>query len=426
MPFLNKEQYQYLKSSFISNYLLDLDVFYLSASMIIFPFSVSIAVVLFWGFIIRSMLKFNLCSNKNTRKKNIFYIFFVALLIPFVVEIFANRGSELIYPQYRNPVSIHDYLMVIITIVALKFNRLSLVQVKRVLSVLSLSPIIVFLVDFQDFSLNSRISMGFRNPNWLGLYVSICIPIILCYGLHELFKTRGHFLTGFSLILLSLSLVFAFLMLFGSGSRAALLATIVNLILIIYISTRNIEVTSIKNLKARLNTSIIVSIALACTVSLILILSQQQFAIFKRFLIVWGESNQFRAKIFQCYFSLGSEKMLTGWWPANTGKICRERIGRIADGAHNFILQMFSDYGIIITMITLALIAYYILIPAGKYLFTKHQDTEANLYILCSIMLSYLSIMIITLFGFGFYIYPLFPLWLGFLWGCQSNLLSEI
>ncbi len=76
--------------------------------------------------------------------------------------------------------------------------------------------------------------MGFINPNWLGFYVSICIPIVLCYGLHELFKKRGHFLTGFSLFLLSLSLVLAFLMLLTSGSRSALLATIVNLILRIY------------------------------------------------------------------------------------------------------------------------------------------------------------------------------------------------
>ncbi len=79
MTFLTKSQYQHLIYSFVSNYILDIDVLLLSASMIIFPFSVSIAVACFWFFIIRSMLKFNVFSNKNTINKKIFYIFFVAL-----------------------------------------------------------------------------------------------------------------------------------------------------------------------------------------------------------------------------------------------------------------------------------------------------------------------------------------------------------
>ena len=348
------------------------------------------------------MLKFNVSSNKNTINKKIFYIFFVALFISFVVEIFVNKHSKLIYPQYGNPVSNYDYLMVIISLLALKFNRVSLVQVKRVFYVFSLSPIIVFLIHFQDFSLNSRISMGFINPNWLGFYVSICIPIVLCYGLHELFKKRGHFLTGFSLFLLSLSLVLAFLMLLTSGSRSALLATIVNLILIIYFLNHNVRFEFINNLKVRFNTSIILSIVLAFVTSLVLILSQQDLGVLSRFFTIWNGSNQMRAKIFQCYFSLGVEKILTGWWPANTGEICTDRIRPergVVGGAHNFILQIFADYGIIVTLVTLALIIYYILIPAGKYLLTKHQDNEPDLYILCSIILSYISIIIIPDFS---------------------------
>ena len=66
MTFLTKSQYQHLIYSFVSNYILDVDVLLLSASMIIFPFSVSIAVACFWFFIIRSMLKINVSSNKNT------------------------------------------------------------------------------------------------------------------------------------------------------------------------------------------------------------------------------------------------------------------------------------------------------------------------------------------------------------------------
>ncbi len=48
MTFLTKSQYQHLIYSFVSNYILDIDVLLLSASMIIFPFSVSIAVACFW------------------------------------------------------------------------------------------------------------------------------------------------------------------------------------------------------------------------------------------------------------------------------------------------------------------------------------------------------------------------------------------
>ena len=110
--------------------------------------------------------------------------------------------------------------------------------------------------------------------------------------------------------------------------------------------------------------------------------------------------------------ALGVEKILTGWWPANTGEICTDRIRPergVVGGAHSFILQIFADYGIIVTLVTLALIIYYILIPAGKYLLTKHQDNEPDLYILCSIILSYISIIIISLSILGFFLYPLLP-----------------
>ena len=127
-------------------------------------------------------------------------------------------------------------------------------------------------------------------------------------------------------------------------------------------------------------------------------------------------------KIYQCYLQYGLEKPWWGWGFNQTAALCEEKLKAKYAGvnhAHNFILQLFADGGLIITLLCSIALVYFIIIPSLIFIFNNSFSARDLLYL--GINLSSLSMVIISLFQSALYHYPLFPLWLGLLWGIQLS-----
>jgi O-antigen ligase len=124
---------------------------------------------------------------------------------------------------------------------------------------------------------------------------------------------------------------------------------------------------------------------------------------------------------------LGWQKPWWRWGINNASALCEQKLEAGYGGvnhAHNFIIQLFADYGLIVTLFSLIIIVYFIIFPAIKLIINYSFDSEESTIYL-GICLSSLSILLVSLFQSGFYHYPLFPLWLGLLWGCQLSLAKK-
>jgi len=124
---------------------------------------------------------------------------------------------------------------------------------------------------------------------------------------------------------------------------------------------------------------------------------------------------------------LGWQKPWTGWGINHVSAVCEQKFKAGYGGvnhAHNFVLQLFADSGLIVATICVLLIFYYLILPTIE-LFTKANLNSRTSMISLGISLACISILTASLFQSGFYHYPLFPLWLGLLWGCQLNLVKK-
>jgi hypothetical protein len=350
----------------------------------------------------------------------IFYITFILLAISF----YLNQGFDIFLDNHFYPVTVHDYLIVIFSFFAIKVNPLTCNQLKNIIYIFSINPIILFLNYFQYFSFNQRSNMGFGNPNWLGLYTAICIPIIILCIIHNRSQLKKKIVIPVQIILL-ISLVLTVLMLLASGSRSALLVTFFNLGLFSLYFLREKIILQFKRLRIIVG-SFLLFILLYATQN---ILNESRFSALNRFFDVWNDSNQKRVEIYNCFFSLGVEKFFSGWSPENTAIICEARLNFLpgeVNHAHNFLLQTFADHGIIFPVLILYLLMTTMIVPFYKYKTKINHENDRNSYILYALFFSSITIILVSLFQSAFYHEPLFPLWLGLSWGSQHNLLENI
>jgi len=398
----------------------DVDVILLNVSLLSFPVSRSVSLSAIALFFLKRIFDFSAINRQNLLTAIALYTSFILLAFNF----YQSQGFAVFTNNHLYPVTLHDYLVVVVTFLALKLHPLTLNQLEKFLNIFSITPLFLFLTHWQNFSFEIRTDMGFENPNLLGLYTAICTPIILFCLLQNRSQWLKFQLISFKIILL-LSLIITLLMLLASGSKSALLVNLLNFAVAGFYFIRNRMNWQLSKFKTLFGLLILLILF-----SFSYFLSHQNWNVLNRFLTIWDESSQQRVQIYHCFFSLGMEKFFWGWFPENTAKICENRLGWSTgevNHAHNFILQLFVDHGVIIVAIVLSILMVLIMLPMYQYQQKTNQTYFENYsYHLYAVFSASLSIILVSLLQSAFYHEPLFSLWLGLLLGSQTSLLLKL
>lgn len=398
----------------------DVDVILLSVSLLSFPVSRSVSLCAIALFFLKRIFDFSAINRQNLLTGIALYTSFILLAFNF----YQSQGFAVFTNNHLYPVTLHDYLVVVVTFLALKLHPLTQNQLAKILNIFSITPLILFLTHWQNFSFEIRTDMGFENPNLLGLYTAICTPIILFSLLQNRSQWLKFKLISFKIILL-LSLIITLLMLLASGSKSALLVGLLHFAIAGFYFIRNRMNWQLSKFKTLFGLLILLSLF-----SISYLLNDQKLTVLRRFLTIWDESSQQRVQIYHCFFSLGMEKSFWGWFPENTAKICENRLGWSTgevNHAHNFILQLLVDHGIIMVVIVLSILIALMMIPIYQYQRKTNQaDFENNSYHLYAVFCASLSIILVSLLQSAFYHEPLFPLWLGLFLGSQTSLVIRL
>lgn len=381
-------------------------------SCLVFPISLELALVGFTYFLITSILSI---------KANYFSIWLKSCL-----GIMMAIAMIYLYIESRShlyPVSIYDYLLLIVTVGIIKFCPLKLDSIYQICWVINSSLLVVFFRHLPLFDFTVRNHWGFENPNWLGLYCSMCFPLSITILINQIPKNDCELqiskkIGKISAFIPISALIVNLIMLISSGSRSSFYTSLFVGILVCLKFV-------LKFFKAGYNKQKFVTFSMISLIffSLISKLLLLKFVFLNRFIDLGNSTNIYRVKLYKCHLELGLQKPWWGWGANKVSSLCEEKFKAGAGGvnhAHNFILQLFADHGLIITLFCLVMIIYWIILPTMKLLINYSFDSE-EATIFLGISLSSLSVLLVSLFQSGFYHYPLFPLWLGLLWGCQLN-----
>jgi hypothetical protein len=413
---VSKTIFDRLKPDFIVG-LLRQNINFLIFACLIFPISLKLSLICFTCFLLRKILTFN--SN--------YYSIFLKISLGIITAIAVFK----LYVESRShfyPVSIYDYLLLLITVGIIKLYPLKINSIYQLCWAINSSIIIVFLTHLSSLDVTIRSDWGFENPNWLGLYCSMCLPLNLCIFINQLQKSElevaiSNVIGRISFFIPMLSLLFNFIMILSSGSRSSLYTS---LLIIFFILSKVLAKYSWCYLNQK---KVIISLTVSLIIlSLIYKLLILKFIFLNRFVDIGNSTNIYRLKLYKCHLELGWQKLWWGWGMNNVSAVCEQKLKAGYGGvnhAHNFVIQLFADHGLIVTLFSLIMIIYFIIYPALKLIVNYSFDSEETTVYL-GICLSSLSILLVSLFQSGFYHYPLFPLWLGLLWGCQLSLTKRL
>jgi hypothetical protein len=389
---------------------------YLIFSCLIFPISLELSLICFAYFLVSRILAFNSNCYSGFLKAGFGIIITIATF-----KLYTESRSHFY------PVSIYDYLLLLVTVGIIKLYPLKINSIYQLCWAINFSLIVLFLTHLLSLDVTARSDWGFDNPNWLGLYCSMCLPLNLCIFINQLQESELEVATSnvigkFSSFIPIVSLLFNFIMMLSSGSRSSLYTSLFVVILILlkvfikypwrYLNQKKIIVSST------------VFLVVSSVIYKVLIL---KFIFLNRFIDIGNSTNIYRLKLYKCHLELGWQKPWWGWGINNASALCEQKLKAGPGGvnhAHNFIIQLFADHGLIVTLFSLIIIIYFIIYPAIKLIKNYSFDSEKSTICL-GICLSSLSILLVSLFQSGFYHYPLFPLWLGLLWGCQLSLTKK-
>jgi len=246
----------------------------------------------------------------------------------------------------------------------------------------------------------------------------MCLPLILCLLIEEQRKSLA-----ISLGILALALVVTSSMIVSSGSRSSLYTSLIISSIILWRLLSKISLNLFKQpklLKGYLGLLVFGSTWLCLSFL-------TEFPWLGRFLDLANSTNIYRIKLYECHLALGMQKPWMGWGINQATKICEQTLRAGAGGvnhAHNFILQLFVDWGLIVTFLSLLTISYFSFLPTVTLIAKLNFSSSVDILHL-GISGSSISMVIASLFQSGFYHYPLFPFWLGLLWGCQLNLIEH-
>ncbi|MGD1918976.1 MAG: hypothetical protein ACFCAD_08820 [Pleurocapsa sp.] len=201
--------------------LLKQDSIYLIIACLIFPLSLKVSIFCFTCFLVIRILFFDSDGLRDEQYK---LTYAIAIVLVIAMKDFYLESRSHFYP-----VSAYDYLLVLVTALIVKLYPLKKHQIQLVYLALSFSPTLVFVSNFVNINFDLRNSWGFGNANEIGLYCSICIPLILCklielivrlcsFSLQTKFKKLIDFIL---LTALTFSLLACLLMLISSGSRSS-------------------------------------------------------------------------------------------------------------------------------------------------------------------------------------------------------------
>lgn len=381
-------------------------------SCLVFPLSLELALAGFTYFLISRILSIQAKYFSVLLKSCLGIMIAIAM-----INLYIESRSHLY------PVSIYDYLLLIVTVGIIKLCPLKVDSIYQICWAINSSLLVVFFKYLSLFDFTLRNHWGFENPNWLGLYCSMCLPLSISILINQLQKNDCELqiskkIGKISAFIPIAALIVNLIMLLSSGSRSSFYTSLF-VILLVFLKFI-LKFPRSRYNKQKLFIFSITSLIFFSLISKLLIL---KLVFLNRFIDLGNSTNIYRMRLYKCHLELGLQKPWWGWGTNKVSSLCEEKFKAGSGGvnhAHNFILQLFADHGLVVTLFCLLIIIYLTILPTIKLLINYSFDSEKSTIFL-GISLSSLSILLVSLFQSGFYHYPLFPLWLGLLWGCQLN-----
>ena len=395
--------------------LINNNVAYLIVSLLIFPISLRLALFCFTCFLIGRLSFINSGYGDLLRK-----IVAGAIIAIAVIKLYAESRSHFY------PVSVYDYLVLIITVGIIKLYPLKIHSLYQTCWAICLSLPITFTCYLSQLDFRVRNDWGFENPNWLGLYCSMCLPIVLCIAIYQFQQQNSQLsirrsITNPLFVIPAIIFCLAWLMIVSSGSRSSLYTSLLAIAIVLAIKAK-VNFGADRKLK----TVLLVSTILA-TLTFTYRFFIAKFSFLARFIDLANSTNVYRLKLYKCHLELGWQKPWWGWGINHVSAICEQKFRAGYGGvnhAHNFMLQIFVDRGLIVALGCGIILFFYQVMPTIKLLLNSDLSSRTSAMNI-GISLSCLSIIVVSLFQSAFYHYPLFPFWLGLLWGCQLNLMNS-
>ena len=332
------------------------------------------------------------------------------------------------------PVSIQDYLAVGVSFCFGYFTlgRNFKVSVNFIQIFACLSTV---LISISFLRLQSGEYPVYHNPNWSGKlmlsFMLLSINFIFQGFATTFFWKKTGKKTYFNMAILggvTIAWCINLLLLLSTGSRSATIALFSFLI-----PSLTYNYLLLFRKIARKKLFLTTSISILLTLFTVLVFAVRNSYFYNKLIARMGASYSPRAYIYNCYLDLFKENFFFGQGIGRTAQICEERLLSSEMGqqgypsgfpfvnhAHNFILQIAADHGIVVLVIVTALLGLYIW-QFCQFLATVRLGQVNRLDgIVVHICLTVFAIGLASLFQSAVYHVPFLQIWMGLLIGTSS------
>lgn len=374
-----------------------------------------------------------MCMNFSMRR-----LYPLVLLVSLLVLVALGHNADLQYGILKfnseiYPVSLQDYIAILIAVLFGYFylGKKTLIALKFVQTFACMSAFLISLAIVKWFTDSSY--PVYQNSNWSGtLIVSI---LFLSAGLlfQETSKLMSHvrqtsssnYATIFSLgIICSIN----FYLLLATASRSATISFFAFLMPIFSHYNFLLLRLARTSKKIFLMPALIVTFAFYLTFSMAIYNSN----FYLKLTNFMDFSNVLRLHFYGCYLKLILEHSWLGVGIGKSAQLCEEMLSStIGSGknhayvnhAHNFLLQIGADHGVLILLIFISFIVAYIW---SFFVFVKiNQQSEQDMIVFAVYMTTF-AIGLASMFQAAVYHAPFLQIWTGILVGVSAAYTSNV
>lgn len=374
-----------------------------------------------------SAISYNYKSIKKERIRIGFYLLIISIWMILRTSERWGWGIQSITNPMLYPVTIVDYVPFFLFFFSLSLRPFSRLDIEKIAWSFIITALPMFFITFGEKYLGfqgkeffypyqyfafikvsfngtpDRIGGGFLNPNVLGCYCVIILPIAISLFIKEvrelsvLYKTNTDknnqkiFIHSLRMLYVVISTAFIVELLVWSQSRNALFSLLLIMISFIFYTKSKplIFLTLISSISVYISSS---NFGQLTTVFRSIIPS-----------LIWqrlssDQGDKIRFDIYQCAIQMTKEEPLIGWGIGSYGPECEYRLGVFVNHAHNIFLQLTSEIGLPFT-IFIVCIMVYILLRSIINIFRIESADKGERDLLAGFVLSSCSVIILSFFA---------------------------
>lgn len=209
------------------------------------------------------------------------------------------------------------------------------------------------------FDGNAAMTAGFYNRNIFSLYCIVCVAISLGLFLREIEKIKEPGLnitsTALRIVWTGVSLVLSTILLVWSNSRNGWVAFVFVVMAFMWFNRRIWIFKILTFLLPVFAASAVVNLGFLTNL-IKMLLPGSIVSRLNSDVILSGD----RPEIYECAVEIIREKPIAGWGIGAFKSECSNRIGHWVPHAHNMLLQLGADIGILVAVLVICLIGYFI------------------------------------------------------------------